>query len=661
MQIIHPINRFLFDLFPNANENDASSLISVLEQFYTVAGIKPTVEIDGEFVRVTIDFESIRGERADFERATSLCEAGKLADAKPILQRLTEQNPTNSEYHRVLGQVYAELGEPDEAVNSLIDALRWDRQNTYALIMMGNLFARHYNDHDTALKYYQEVLVQKPDDFLALNNIGSALLQGGKTEQGIEFLEKARDANPSYPNSSYGLAVAWQQQRQPLMAFQFAVEAYKSAQGKDKRLADLSLLIMKETTEEYLQTSKGRQMFEEYKSYLERESGKQIKSESAEDLPTAAKLEIAENHSRPFHVIRFNQQYPAVEHLQMHELVHLDFVLEARKEKANMLFLHGNEQRHLFFYQYESEIKKLVKSGYSEQSVANVFQGLYEGIGRQLYNTPIDLFIEDFLFEHYADLQPFQFASLQRLIGEGLQAINHKDAKRITPAPIYKASKVLNIVNAIQFRDLYGVDLVTKFAATPQELKEANKFWEEYKEYRKDRKPGEEYELVQHWMEDLGFEPYFQLVDEIDFRSRTTDADALLEELEEDPLSADSDKNFKERSTETFLKNQAAIGVNMAVVMYMVDALQYFDNKTLKQIKDIAIEIAMIGTQGIDPQAKQPYKVRSIGEKEFSGYHLLAYYYVSWALAIPEMLDQLQLPYKAEYEMARTMQNPKTP
>ena len=38
--------------------------------------------------------------------------------------------------------------------------------------------------------------------------------------------------------------------------------------------------------------------------------------------------------------------------------------------------------------------------------------------------------------------------------------------------------------------------------------------------------------------------------------------------------------------------------------------------------------------------------------KTFSGYHLLAYYYVSWKLAIPEMLAQLQLPYDAEYEVA---------
>ncbi len=35
----------------------------------------------------------------------------------------------------------------------------------------------------------------------------------------------------------------------------------------------------------------------------------------------------------------------------------------------------------------------------------------------------------------------------------------------------------------------------------------------------------------------------------------------------------------------------------------------------------------------------------------------LALYYVSWKLAIPEMLEKLQLPYDAEYEMATGLVN----
>jgi hypothetical protein len=94
--------------------------------------------------------------------------------------------------------------------------------------------------------------------------------------------------------------------------------------------------------------------------------------------------------------------------------------------------------------------------------------------------------------------------------------------------------------------------------------------------------------------------------------------------------------------------------------MFMVDALQYFDGKSNEEIKKIAYEIAMQGTQGYRPD-KDNYRINSIKGKTFSGYHILAYYYVSWALSIPEMLAQLQLPFDDEYSMAVTMHKPKKP
>jgi len=42
----------------------------------------------------------------------------------------------------------------------------------------------------------------------------------------------------------------------------------------------------------------------------------------------------------------------------------------------------------------------------------------------------------------------------------------------------------------------------------------------------------------------------------------------------------------------------------------------------------------------------------------FSGYQILAYYYVSFAIAIPEMLMEMQLPYHEEYKLAKTMFKP---
>jgi hypothetical protein len=91
--------------------------------------------------------------------------------------------------------------------------------------------------------------------------------------------------------------------------------------------------------------------------------------------------------------------------------------------------------------------------------------------------------------------------------------------------------------------------------------------------------------------------------------------------------------------------------------MYMLGAMQYFDTLEPQEVHRIALEIALVGVKGISPQKK--YSIKSIPEKEFGGYEFLAYYYVSWARAIPDKLDHLGLPFSKAYESALQMYNGK--
>ena len=95
----------------------------------------------------------------------------------------------------------------------------------------------------------------------------------------------------------------------------------------------------------------------------------------------------------------------------------------------------------------------------------------------------------------------------------------------------------------------------------------------------------------------------------------------------------------------------------MMMSMYMLGAMEYFDTLTPQDVHRIALEIAMVGVTGIDPKKK--YSIKSIPGKEFGGYELLAHYYVSWARAIPHMLDKLGLPFSKAYEAALQMYNAK--
>ena len=150
--------------------------------------------------------------------------------------------------------------------------------------------------------------------------------------------------------------------------------------------------------------------------------------------------------------------------------------------------------------------------GISEDAIANYCSSLFEGINSQIFNTPIDLFIEDFLFNEYSELRPYQFISLYTLIQEGLKAVTDKRSTELTPKEIVSKSKIYNLVNAIQFKELFGIDFIKDYQASPIELKQANEFYQEYLQYKEDKEPAEEYEMVLHWAEDLKLDKNFELV-----------------------------------------------------------------------------------------------------------------------------------------------------
>jgi hypothetical protein len=204
----------------------------------------------------------------------------------------------------------------------------------------------------------------------------------------------------------------------------------------------------------------------------------------------------------------------------------------------------------------------------------------------------------------------------------------------------------------MQFKELFGIDLIPEFKASTAELTQAHSFYTEFSEIKDDRKPGQEFELVKHWAQELGLDPFFELESETKFETKNN-IDDFLTKLQQDPFGLDEEEDStQKREMEKFQKHQKESGTNMAIVMFMIDALNYFKNKPLADIKQTALEIAMLGTMGIDPNKKE-YIIASITGKRFSGNQVLAYYYVSWAIAMPEQVQHLGLDFKKEYEMAK--------
>lgn len=656
MQIIHKIDNFLYTIFPSVIQGDQQSLLNAIQDFYTYGPYKPKVTIDNDFVSIEIDTPTILAQDLDYQKVIAFCEKGKYADAKPILKKLIEKNPAISEYHRIMGQILSDEGDQEEAINCLIDALRWDSKNGWALLMMGNIFAKFKNDVPTAMKYYDQALTANPKDNITINNIGANLMQQGKLEEAKKYFYEALKINDQYANTHFALGMIAEMEADLQSAFYSTIQAIKLNKSKDI-LYQNSVRQAFEISKKIIATDTGKKIFREYRHKLEFDGDRKIDIVQDEEIPTAAKFEFAENYDRENHIVKYKPSYPAIEHLIMHELVHLDFVIEARKGELNQLFVSTQNHKTEFIKELEPTIKKFNKMGISEKSIADYCSNLFEGMNRQIFNTPIDLFIENFLFSEFAELRPFQFISLYNMLQDGLKAVTDKKIVELSPKDIISKSKVYNIVNAIQFKELFGFDFIKDFNATPTEMKLAIDFYDEYLQYKEDKEPAEEYELVLHWAEDLKLDKNFELVNEHEYRNKRTDIDNLLSSIEKDPYDLESKDPYKQREMDKFQKSQEQIGINMAVAMFMVDALQFFEGKPKEEIKTIAFEIATQGTQGYRPD-KDDYKIDSVKGKTFSGYHILAYYYVSWSLAIPEMVSQLNLPYEAEYKMALTIYKP---
>jgi tetratricopeptide (TPR) repeat protein len=361
-----PFTPLLFDLFPDAL-GDRDALLHAMKAYYTVRGVSPEVSFEGSDILLRVDAEKIEGRERLFREAATFCDKGNFPEGRERLVKLVAEDPTNSEYHRMLGQVAAELGQPDVAIDHLIDALRWDPKNKHALTMMGNIWARDKKDMETALKYYEAVLTLDPKDHLAANNVAVQFLNAGRYDGAENWFQKALEIEPEYANAHHGLALACQRKGDLRSAFFEATQAMVYDPKRDD-LYRHSLKLAWDLALELYELVDAPGLVQAMADELGQMAGKPVKVVADEATVTPAKLEVAEVYGRPEHVVRYKPEQPAAEHLVMHELYHLRYILEAREEGANMLFTSGPAARLQFHKDQAKYRSRLVKEGIDPDS-----------------------------------------------------------------------------------------------------------------------------------------------------------------------------------------------------------------------------------------------------------------------------------------------------
>ncbi len=145
---------------------------------------------------------------AQFQRAVTLQQQGKLAEAADEYRALLKRKPDYLEAHANLGVVLARLGKYEEAVASYEAALKLSPQMTPLLL---NLGIAHYRagQFAKAIESFEKLLKQKPDLMQARQLYGLSLSALGRDEEALRQLEPTLEAAPPDPAVLYSLGLAY--------------------------------------------------------------------------------------------------------------------------------------------------------------------------------------------------------------------------------------------------------------------------------------------------------------------------------------------------------------------------------------------------------------------------------------------------------------------
>ena len=590
--------------------------------------------------------------------ALDLCNKNKFNEALPVLEEITKTDPQNSEAWRVLAQIHWNHSQdPDKAFDELIEALRCDPKNIWALVLMGNLLTKEKKDVEHAKQYYDKVLEYYPDNAIAINNIGATFMEHKDYEGALPYLEKALSLEDSYANSYYGLALCYYKLGKLKEAFEICHQgAIKSSDRPENPAVREELLkLFLAVAREYAKTQNYINVWKAIKDELEAVDHIKILFKEDKELMVNARFEYALTHNEKDHIVRYNPDKEYIDHLFVHEMMHLKMQQQATLNHRGKAVVFTQPCQKAFDKKFKAFMQRRHKE-LPQNKLNEALRFMCEGVGTQLSSCPLDLFVEHMMYSDYPIMRPIQMLSLFHLEEVNIDAIKKGELGGLFPNEIVRASKVMNIVSSLHFKELYGFNFVNQYKPTKAEYNQALDLYEEFKAYLNTYKSGDEYEMMEYFVQSFNMEDFLEIVDENTLIKKDAhDDDTLYDEIDKRLADAPSEEDIDVSNAQFALDHQDGADPmeTMMMSMYMLSAMQYFDKISHDDVKKIAFEIATVGINGISPKKK--YSIKSIADKEFGGYEFLAYYYVSWAREFPDALDKIGLPFNKAYETALEM------
>jgi len=480
------------------------------------------VEIGSETVTVSFTEESPVAQQEAVRlgvRAGRRAAEGDHKKAIGILKRVLDLQPSLHSARRDLAMAYVATGDFDSAKNHLVEVLRLNAKDHWSWVTLANLYAKNYDDFDTAEKFLRRALALAPDDPWALNSLGAVLLERDQTDDAIRIFQRAIAVNPQAANPYYGLALTQCKINQPQIALETLSNFFAQGKMQDSRSIQVfenarALFVDIQTSLAEQHHAAANEAVEKLRVEMEQLSGYPVRV-SYEDFQATigALIQMAWKHSRDHHLIRCRKSYPKrlTPHMLAHELGHLRLESNARRSGKNRFFVSSAKARETMIRRMEDDMLRWQKRGHSESSIANVVLDLTQRACAHLLNCPIDMIIETSMRDSMPLLSSAQFLSLRLLTMEAWEADSNAANRELTPRLIMRPTLALNGAYALCVDDLFRG--ATAYASNYRKLETfgaSEKLWQHWQSRFPKLGPGDEYDLVDDFATMLGLKDWYE-------------------------------------------------------------------------------------------------------------------------------------------------------
>ena len=387
---------------------------------------------------------------------------------------------------------------------------------------------------------------------------------------------------------------------------------------------------------------------EKLKAEMEDRLGCKIEIVEDRDSSYPCKMEFARNYARDRHLLRVNPARCINAYPIFFNLLNMKLQLQKTEEGAWGILQPVSSKEE--FDRFNADFKNDPAGGRLIAALGSAADPLVTKLRgaliTQACNQVLEMLAADVVLRDYPEAVEDMKQYLAASAVEGA-AITYKELRQTYPAFIVKANRLLNLMFSMRCGEICGKKLIDAYKPASDEIDKALDLYNFYRAERdllktEGRIVGD---VLKNILYRLKVARYVHLkvgeIAPVQQAYGSDDGDGLTDEQR--ASLAKFYENFGDGKSDSEL---------MVLGMYKV--LREVRIMPLEAVRAIALEIALLGANGISPSKK--YNLRSMPNRhDIMGSEILAYYYVTWAKVFPDKLDMIGLPYKKAYESAVAM------